>query len=485
MSITSALSNALSGLNVASRGVEIVSDNVANAQTEGYAKRELAISARTIGGYGAGVKIDGIERRVDTVLLQERRTSQGSLGQADTLSKGLARLEANFGDPTEPGSLTQRVAQLSSDLISASSRPDSTARLDLAVQTAGGLADYLNDMSRNVQEVRRTADQAIAQDVDVINQALEQIAEIDERVVRLGQGQRDVTGLLDERQAAVDQISSILPIREAVQSNGKIELFTSGGAILYDGRPAVVEFSPKHTIEADLTLAGGDLSAVTINGVSYSSEMNASKIKGGSLYANFVLRDQVAVEAQTNLDAFARDLIERFQDPSVDATLAAGDPGLFADGTLAFDPVDEVGVAGRIALNSNLDPSTGGAAWRLRDGLGAAITGPTGDATLLTALQSRLDETRTVASGAANGANLTTAALSAEIQSIASVARQDADRTLAYEAAQFDTLQEAELRNGVDTDEELRNLLLLEQAYAANARVISTVDDLLNTLLRI
>ena len=71
MSIASALGSALSGLTAASRAAEVVSSNVANAQTPGYGRREISLQARSIGGSGLGVSVIAINRRVDQVLIPE------------------------------------------------------------------------------------------------------------------------------------------------------------------------------------------------------------------------------------------------------------------------------------------------------------------------------------------------------------------------------------------------------------------------------
>ena len=56
MSISGALSNALSGLSAASRAVSLVSTNIANAMTDGYGRRDIELAARGIGG---GVDVVG------------------------------------------------------------------------------------------------------------------------------------------------------------------------------------------------------------------------------------------------------------------------------------------------------------------------------------------------------------------------------------------------------------------------------------------
>ena len=78
MSISATLSNALTGLTAASRAAQLVSSNVSNATTEGYARRELELSARAVTGAGDGVQIDGIRRVVDDELV-----TMAGLGRVD------------------------------------------------------------------------------------------------------------------------------------------------------------------------------------------------------------------------------------------------------------------------------------------------------------------------------------------------------------------------------------------------------------------
>jgi flagellar hook-associated protein 1 len=76
MSISGALSSSLSGLTAAARAAEVVSSNIANARTEGYGRREVQLSARSVGGTGQGVQVDAVRRMVDLVLLTDRRIAQ-------------------------------------------------------------------------------------------------------------------------------------------------------------------------------------------------------------------------------------------------------------------------------------------------------------------------------------------------------------------------------------------------------------------------
>ena len=75
--------------------------------------------------------------------------------------------------------------------------------------------------------------------------------------------------------------------------------------------------------------------------------------------------------------------------------------------------------------------------------------------------------------------------LAAEFLSFVGQAHQSALSDTSFAAARHSSLKTLELQNGVDTDQEMQSLLLIEQAYAANARVIQAVDEMLQSLTRI
>jgi flagellar hook-associated protein 1 FlgK len=224
------------------------------------------------------------------------------------------------------------------------------------------------------------------------------------------------------------------------------------------------------------------LSGLQINGQPVSTASQNSPIAGGKLAGYFDLRDVQAPALQAKLDAVARDLVERFETPVTDPTLGTGDPGLFTDRGAPLNISDESGLAGRISVNALVVPAEGGALWRLRDGLGAAAPGDTGNATQLNRLTDALTANRTAGSG---GFSVPRSAvgLAGDFLSGVSVEAQGALSRQSFAQAQTDTLIGAELQGGVDTDDEMRKLLVIEQAFAANARVISTIDEMIQTLL--
>jgi flagellar hook-associated protein 1 len=483
MTISATMSNALSGLTAASRAAEVVSSNVANALTDGYARRELQLSSRSVGSAGQGVQVTGVRRMTDPVVTGDRRVAEAGAADRSLRADALSRIERAIGSPEETGSLTQRIATLETTLIEAASRPDSDARLNAVADAARALAIMLGHVTDEVQAVRKNADAGIGNDVQRINDALRGVADLNSQILGLSATGRDASALMDQRQQLIDGISALIPLREIQRSNGQIGLYTTGGAALLDGsQPARLEFAPMGVITAEMTLGSGALSPLTLNGRVVDTR-DGGLLSGGELAARFALRDDLGPRIQLDLDAIARDLIERLAPPGPDATLPPGAPGLFTDEGAALVHAAEQGLAGRIALNAVVDPRQGGAVWRLRDGLGAVVPGPSGNPALLTALGSALTDARPTASGALAGVSRSVAVLASQITSGIASARISAETETSFTAARADALRTMELEGAIDTDRELQDLLMIERAYGANARVVRAVDEMIQLLL--
>lgn len=485
MSITATLANALTGLSAAARSAQVVSTNVSNSTTEGYARREIELSPRVVGGVGAGVQVDGVVRIVDETLLRERRLSAAAIGSAEIQAAFYGDALALVGQPEEPSSLAAQVVALETALLEATSRPDSDARLSAVLGAAQSLTGKLNNVSDGIQTLRQDADAEIATEVGRLNAALEQISELNSQILRAKGSDRDYPALLDNRQKLIDDISALIPIRQLPRDNDTVALYTLNGALLLDIEPATFGFQPTAPITADMTLASGALSGLTINGNPVETSGANSQISGGALSGLFSVRDELAISVQDNLDTMARDLIARFEDPTLDTTLAVGDPGLFTDRGAALNVADVVGLASRISVNALVDPAQGGATWQLRSGLGATTPGPVGDNSLLDAMRLRMEEGRVPSSGTFSPAEKSVSGFASSLTSLVGQSLQSRGNRLVFEQARFVGLDDAFLAQGVDTDQELQKLLLIEQAYAANARVIQTADELIQVLIRL
>jgi flagellar hook-associated protein 1 FlgK len=482
MSLNIAIGNALSGLTASSRMAEIVAANVANAQTEGYGRRIVELSAMTLGGRGAGVRIDGLTRVGDIQLLADRRGAEAGLAARNRQLESLRSVETGWGAGIEGGSVEVRIAALENALVAAGADPASDIRLSMVVSRLNDLTGTLRAGSDAIRVERQRADARIATEVETLNRSLAQVEALNGQIGRARVAGEDALALVDERQRVIDRISAIVPVREVARDNGVVALYSMTGLTLIDGRAVEVGFTPTPTIVADMSFSGGALGGLTLNGQPMPGLGAAGRLTGGTLAAGFALRDEILPAQQSALDAVARDLIGRFADPATDPTLAPGDAGLLTDGGGAFDPIDAVGLAGRIAVNAAVDPAAGGALFRLRDGVNAGLPGPIGASGQIDAWLDALAEQRPLATG---GVTWSAAGHAAAASASLGTARLVAEEEVGFAAAQYDALRSRELAMGVDTDAELQTLLIVEQAYAANARVIETVDNMLRQLMEI
>ncbi len=481
MSLSHSLSNALSGLVAVSRRAEVTSSNIANATTEGYARREVLLSSSSVGERGAGVKVLGIDRIVNQSILSDRRLADADVAGDENTSRMLQRLEMVTGSADSEMSLAAKIAALENALVTAGSDPSSDIRLGAVLGRLKDVTNTLSTQSDRIQALRVEADGDIAQQVDMLNTTLGQVAKINRDITRARTVGADATALLDQRQVAIDKIAKILPIREFQRQGGQIGLTTTSGLVLLDGKPAELGFERTQVITADMTRETGGLSGLTLNGAPLT-EHQFERISTGSLSAAFALRDTTLTNAQRGLDEVAQDLINRFQNNTIDPTLTPATAGLLTDQDNYSDGSDIEGLAQRIAVNTAVDPDKGGEIWRLRDGIGSISEGPVGDTKQIDRWLKALSEGRPLASG---GVARSAVAHAGAIRDLIGTERVNAEDRLSFSTARWTALRDAEMADGVDTDAELQELLQIEQAYAANARVMQTVETLMRKLMEL
>jgi flagellar hook-associated protein 1 FlgK len=481
MSISQALSNATSGLGAASRQAGLVSQNIANALTPGYARREISLAERTVAGAGAGVRVAGVDRAASPALTAERRAAEGPAARGAAQSAAAARISALFGGPEDASSLVSRFSAFERALRDLANQPANAAAQRVTVAAAKQAVGTINSLSSSLQTIRADADRSIAAEVSRVNASLTRIEALNGQIERATAANRDASALLDERDREIDVVNRAIPVRTLAREGGKIDLITAEGAPLLAGEARQLTFTARPLVTADQTYANGALSGISVDGVDITPGAGARGVTGGSIAGHFAVRDEIAVEASADLDAFAADLIDRFAAPGLDPTAAPGAPGLFTDaGAARADPYAP-GLAGRLRLNAAVDPDQGGEPYRLRDGLYAATPGAAGSNALLVDLVSALGAPQ--AQVFADGRLLSAVDAAGAVVSLRGAARASFESEAAGSLAYRDALAEAELgETGVDTDAELQQLLLVEQTFAANARVIEVAGRLIDQL---
>ncbi|MEM6676838.1 MAG: flagellar hook-associated protein FlgK [Pseudomonadota bacterium] len=484
--ISAAIQNALSGLTANSRQLSTTSDNIANSLTEGYAARRVQLSQRAPTG---GVEVLRVERPMDPELTGLRRVADGDAAEAQALATGLGRLAAAFGELGDAGNgLFDLQSDFQAALRTLADAPEEPTRQFEAAQAASDLAAKFNTISETVGTLRGDADTEIAQLVDGINRASAEIVTLNRNIVRAEATGRDTAALIDRRESLIDEIAVALPVRTFPREDGSVEVRTAEGLLLVGQVARRIEFSPTPVIGPSQAYDNGTgaLSGITLGGVDLTPGGPAAQAAGsGALAGLFALRDSELPGFEAQLDGLAAELATRLADPAVDPTLTAGDPGLFTDAGAALAATPAPGLAGRLSLNTAVDPAAGGNPALLRDGLGATAPGPVSDDTILRNILEALARASPAPGVPGLETPLSQMDRTAALGERVSESRVGAEALLgAAEGARVAIADDEAAKLAVDRDAELQALIAIEQAYAANAQVIRTAEAMLDELRR-
>ena len=451
MTFNAALSNALSGMTAAQTAIQVRSHNVANAGTPGYARRELSLDARAPSG---GVIVSGIERAQAGRALGLALSADALAGDMTARAEAAGALNQLLGEPGDARGLYAALTRFETALADLAATPESASYQEATLRGAADLAATFNRLGDGAQALRADADAEIAARVAEVNRALGELDVLNER--RAGPGLSD---LPERRQALVDVIAENLDIRARTDARGRVTIATAEGVPLLGDDPNLLQFRAAGVVSAGDTTASGHLSGLSAAGIELTPGEGPQAQAAGRLAGLFAVRDEVAPDFADRLDAVAEDLSVRLSSADTD-----GFGGLIRTTT-------GPGAASRVTVAPGVDPGQGGALYRLRDGLGATASGPAAAPGVLPDLQDAL-------SGYAG--TLETLASSV------GTARLSADRAAEAAASTRQSLRDDVLaQTGVNTDRELQDLLLIEQAYAANARVVQVASDMMQRLMEL
>ncbi len=481
MSFSATLSIAQSGLQVATSQARVIADNVANANTEGYSRRTLVTSQQVVSGNGAGVRVAGLEGANAGAVTRQRLEIAADDAYASTRSDAASFLTDLIGEPGVENGLFGAYADFESALRDVAATPESETLLQQAVEVTRALTSEFNRISTQADAQRSEADRQIGLGVEIVNGALTRLEELNGSAA--GNASPDVA---DERLRLISEVNEYIPVR-VYENGGNVTLTTESGVVLLGNKARTVEFSPAGIVGRTQTL-GTPLSGLTVDGTDITpSGPGVQRVQGGRLAAFFEQRDITIPNFQDQVDALATDLVTRFGEDPVDPTKTVGEAGLFTDGTSTSPTGDGIGIAARIQINAAVDPQEpGGAVYRLRDGLGAVAPGPAGNSDQLNRLITAFTATRTPPADLNVQAAASATAFVSEIGSQVAYADKNAADQALFFSARLNTAIDNELSiTAVDTDLQLQQLLLVEQAYAANAQVITTVSSLIQELLSI
>lgn len=317
MSLGTALLSAASGLRATQAQIETVSGNVSNSETPGYTKRQVNLQETVGNGQVNGVRVIGIERKLDAILQRELRTETSGSGYTGVRSELTTQLAKLFGKPGADSSLSGTLNALTSALNSLNTDPGSSTARSTVISAAQSLAGAINSISDSIQQMRTDIESKIGTDVSRVNELLKGIQDVDIKVANSGTSQ---PALLDQRDAMINELSKYIDLRVVNNSNGTVALQTTGGLRLYDsGVASVLSFDGRGVLTPQALYSTGPSRGVgtitlTVPGSTSTDVIAQNVLRSGEIFGLVEMRDKTLVDAQSQLDEFAANLASALSD---------------------------------------------------------------------------------------------------------------------------------------------------------------------------
>jgi flagellar hook-associated protein 1 FlgK len=325
MSLTQALTSALSGLQVNQAGIALVAANVANADTPGYT-RKVMDQVATGTSTSIGVRVSAIQREIDLYIQRQLRIENSGASYADTRARLYSQLQEIYGQPGSDTSLEAVFNRFTTSLQVLSTSPDDPGARTAVVNSAQLLAQQLNQLSSSIQSLRANAELAISDAVNKANEAMQQIASLNQQIAAATPGDAAAAALLDNRDAYIDQLSQLMDINVISGDHNQVTIFTNSGTQLVGTQAAQLSFdavgtmTPQSQWNADPALRGvGTITLIPPAGTPVDLIQNRA-IRSGTIAAYLQMRDQDLVQAQTQLDSLAAAMAQALSDETTAGT---------------------------------------------------------------------------------------------------------------------------------------------------------------------
>jgi flagellar hook-associated protein 1 FlgK len=473
----------------------LLGHNIANASTPDYSVETLSQQSLTAGGTGLGAR-DGVAgRTLDTTLQADLYVQNGSVAALQTTATALQPIDAAEGAPGSGTDLASRLGALQSQFIALEADPGNATQQGAVVSAAQNLAGQINAVSNAIGGARQSAQDAIVAGVQTLNTTLATIGALDRKIVTAKAAGQSTADLANQRDAALDTLSRLVGVNVIGQPDGSVLLATAGGLVLpTDGTALATQAA---TAGAASYAPGGGIPPITLDGRDVTAAL-----QGGSLGAAIALRDQTLPTLQANLDEFAQTLSSRFAAQGL--TLFTDAAGNVPAGGGTPAQAGYVGYASEIQVN----PAVLATPSLVRDGTGAvsgsaggasAFTpnppgGPAGFTTLIARVLtyalgadaqpgvaqpppnvSGLGPAGTLSAGFAAPADL--AAQAGAVVAEEAATSSAASGQLTTEQGVQTTLQSRlSASSGVSIDAEMSTMIQLQNAYDANAKVLTAAQ---------
>ena len=432
-----------SGLRAYSRALATVSDNIANAQTAGYARRTIELREAPAAGdivlsrnsiRPGGVETVGVRRSVDPWLIEDARTASGDSTRSSARMGAIDATERALDDGV--GGIGESLTRIFTTADQLAADPANPTLRAIFLQSVDDTATAFRRTATTMDSAASGVAQSASGTVDALNTDLAALEQVNLGLRRARAGSTNEATLLDERDRLVDRISSALPATSSFDARGAATLTASDG-----GSPLVANGSVS-TVSVSMLASGQLAYSVTPGGALVPTSGALAGLAQGA--------DHIAAQ-HSNLDALA-------------AQFASDLNGWHQAG---FDGNSNPGAA----LLSGNAAATLTALTLTTDAVAAADTGSGNGKALQLAI---LRGPSGVEAGWA-------ALVSQQAQQASSARAQDAAASTRRDGA----FAARDMVGEVDLDREAAELLRFQQAYEAAARTVQVARETMQSILNI
>ena len=502
MGLDTALGIASGGLANISLGLSVISQNVANTSTPQYAVEAATLQSVSAGGEGFGVQ-SGVVLRASNPGLQTQVSEQVAQDAYDeTTGNALSALQPALGTVNAGNDLGSQLTTMQASFSTLLGDPGDTTQQSAVVSSAQALASSINVLSQSYVQARQATQDGLVSSVNQLESALTAVGTLSRQIISLRAQGQSTADVENQRAQAENSISQLVNARFLDQPNGDVTVLTLGGVQL----PTVG--STKVSIANATIGASASYPTSGVPGILLGSTDITAQMTGGQIGAQLALRDATLPTYQASLDQFAQSLSTRFADQGL--TLFTDNSGGVPVSNGTPMQAGYVGYAGVVQVN----PAVVANPALVRDGT-QAIAGSADSASAFTPNSTGLTGFSTMISRVLNytlgdqaQAGVTqppieTQGLGTTGTLIAGFGPQAtlgdyANALTASQAADSDnaTTDAADSKavltslqgkmtgeTGVSMDAELGQMVVLQNAYGANAKVISAVQSMFSEAL--
>ena len=422
-----------------------ISENIANASTEGYSRRsvttmESGSSTATMAVYitranFGGTEIKSVNRATDPYLDATVRYTNMQLGSAVARMRWLTDSETALND-TETG-VGQLMTGMFQNMDKLAASPSDNSLRVTTLDSIGRVAQAFNQTSADLSQVSNGIATEAQSSVTTVNQALSALADINNSLLRAQPGTSAYAQLLDSRDAALGTLSTNLNVDISFGTHDQAQVMLNGQTLVQGSSATPLALTAN---------ANGTLSLATSGGTALAAPTS------GTLGGLFSAADTVS-QRRTSLDTLAQQFVTNMNNWHAQGRTDAGTAGgPLLSGTTA---------ATVTALIS--DPAQ----------LATKATDGTPNGNLLT-VSTVLRGNGSVEQGWTN-LIATHANLLSSTKAEQTTAQNRSDQAVAAREAV----------SGVDLDMEAAELLRIQQAYSGSAKILQVAKETVDAILQI